>query len=176
MKPPEQIETVRLILRKPRMDDAPAVFSGWVQDPEVTRFLTWRPHENIGQTESLLARGIAAWEGDIRFPFMIALKNDSLIGRIELRIEGHRIELGYVMNKSFQGKGYMTETVRAIIHWAFQQPNIYRVFATTSVDNIASQRVMEKVGMLREGLLRKYIIHPNISDEPRDSYIYAIVK
>ena len=176
MKPPEIIETERLILRKPRMDDAPAVFSGWVQDPEVTHFLTWRPHENIGQTESLLARGIAAWEGDVRFLFMIALKNNDLIGKIELRIEGHRVELGYVMNKAYQGKGYMTETARAIIDWAFQQPNIYRVFATTGVDNIASQRVMEKVGMLREGLLRKYIIHPNISNEPRDSYIYAIVK
>ncbi len=176
MKPPEQIETEQLILRKPRMDDASAVFSGWVQDPEVTHFLTWRPHENIGQTESMLARAIAAWEDDIRFPFMIALKNHDLIGMIELRIEGHRAELGYVMNKSFHGKGHMTETVRAIINWAFQQPNIYRVYATTSVDNIASQRVMEKAGMLQEGLLRKYIIHPNISDEPRDSYIYAIVK
>jgi RimJ/RimL family protein N-acetyltransferase len=176
MKPPEQIETKRLILRKPRMDDVPAVFLGWVQDPEVTRFLTWRPHENIGQTESMLAKAITEWDGDARFHFMITLKNGDLIGRIQLHIEGHRVELGYVINKSFQGRGYMTETVRAIIDWAFQQPNIYRVYATTSVDNIASQRVMENVGMLREGLLRKYIVHPNISDEPRDSYIYAIVK
>lgn len=176
MKPSEQIETERLILRKPRMDDVPAVFLGWVQDPEVTRFLTWRPHENIGQTESMLAKAITEWDGDARFHFMITLKNGDLIGRIQLHIEGHRVELGYVINKSFQGRGYMTETVRAIIDWAFQQPNIYRVYATTSVDNIASQRVMENVGMLREGLLRKYIVHPNISDEPRDSYIYAIVK
>ena len=177
MKPPEQIETERLILRKPRMDDAPAVFSGWVQDLEVTRFLTWRPHENIGQTESMLERAITAWDGDARFPYMITLKAGSnVIGMIELRIEGHRAELGYVMNKLFQGRGYMTEAARAIIHWAFQQPNIYRIYATTSVDNIASQHVMEKLGMLREGLLRKYIIHPSISDEPRDSYMYAIVK
>ena len=40
MKPPEQIETKRLILRKPRMDDAPAMFAGWTQDPEVTYFLS----------------------------------------------------------------------------------------------------------------------------------------
>jgi RimJ/RimL family protein N-acetyltransferase len=124
----------------------------------------------------MLARAITEWEGDARFQYMIILKNADLIGRIQLRIEGHRAELGYVMNRLFQGKGYMTETVRAIIDWAFQQPSIYRVYATTSVDNIASQRVMEKTGMLREGLLRKYIIHPNISDEPRDSYMYAIVK
>jgi RimJ/RimL family protein N-acetyltransferase len=59
---------------------------------------------------------------------MITLKNGDLIGRIQLHIESHRVELGYVMNKSFQGRGYMTETVRSIIDWAFQQPNIYSIF------------------------------------------------
>ena len=177
MKPPEQIETERLILRKPRMDDAPAVFTGWVQDPEVTYFLTWRPHENIGQTESMLTRAIAAWDGDARFPYMITLKGSSaVIGMIDPRIEDHKVGIGYVMNRAYQSKGYMTESTRAIIDWALRQPSIYRVYATTDVENIASQRVMEKAGMQREGLLRKYIVHPNISDVPRDSYMYAIVK
>ena len=177
MKPPEQIETERLILRKPRMDDAPAVFSGWVQDPKVTYFLTWRPHDNIGQTESMLTRAIAAWDGDSRFPYMITLKeSDTIIGMIDPQIDGHKVAIGYVMNRAYQGKGYMTESTRAIIDWAFGQPSIYRVYATTDVENIASQRVMEKADMQREGLLKKYIVHPNISDEPRDSYMYAIVK
>lgn len=177
MKPPEQIETERLILRKPRMDDAPAVFAGWAQDPEVTYFLTWRPHENIGQTESMLTRAIAAWDGDARFPYMIALReNGDVIGMIDPRIEGHKVELGYVMNKAYQGKGYMTESVRAVIDWAFQQPSLYRVNASTDMENIASRRVMEKAGMQCEGILRKYTVHPNISDVPRDCYVYAIVK
>jgi ribosomal-protein-alanine N-acetyltransferase len=177
MNPPEKLETERLILRKPRMDDARAIFTGWVQDPEVTYFLTWRPHENISQTESMLTRAIAAWDGDARFPYMITLKeSDGVIGMIDPHIEGHKLELGYVMNKAYHGRGYMTESARAMIHWAFQQPTIYRVYATTSVDNIASQRVMEKADMQREVLLRRYIVHPNISDEPRDSYIYAIAK
>lgn len=177
MKPPEQIETKRLTLRKPRMDDAPAIFAGWVQDLEVTYFLTWRPHENIGQTESMLKNAIAAWDGDARFPYIITLKEGGdVIGMIDPRIEGHKAGIGYVMNKTHQGKGYITESTRAIINWAFEQPSIYRVYATTDVENIASQRVMEKVGMHREGLLRKYVVHPNISDEPRDSYMYAVVK
>ena len=177
MKPPEQIETERLTLRKPRMDDAPAIFAGWVQDLEVTYFLTWRPHENIGQTESMLRNAIAAWDGDTRFPYMITLKESGdVIGMIDPRIEGHKVGIGYVMNKAHQGKGYMTESTCAIINWAFQQPSIYRVYATTDVENIASQRVMEKAGMQPEGLLKKYIIHPATGDEPRDSYMYAIVK
>ena len=70
----------------------------------------------------------------------------------------------------------MTESARARIEWAFQHPVIYRVYATTDVENVASWRVMEKAGMECEGILRRYIVQPNISDEPRDSYIYAIVK
>ena len=177
MKPPEQISTERLLLRKPRMDDAPAVFEGWVQDTEVTHFLTWRPHENIEQTKTMLTRAIAAWDGDVRFPYMITLKeNGAVIGMIDPRIEGHKVGIGYVMNRVYQGKGHMTESLRAVIDWVFGQPSIYRVYATTNVENFASQRVLEKAGMQREGLLRKYIVHPNISDVPRDSYMYAIVK
>lgn len=177
MKPPEIISTERLVLRKPRMEDAPAVFDGWVQDSDVTYFLTWLPHENTGQTQSMLRNAIAAWDGDSRFPYMITLKEDAnVIGMIDARIEDSKISIGYVMNRAYQSKGYMTEAARAIIDWAFGQPNIYRVYATTDVENFASQRVLEKAGMQREGILRKYIVHPNISSEPRDSYMYAIVK
>ena len=70
----------------------------------------------------------------------------------------------------------MTESARAIIEWAFGQPSIYRVYATTDVENTASWRVMEKAGMQCEGILRRYVVQPNISDVPRDSYIYAIVR
>ena len=70
----------------------------------------------------------------------------------------------------------MTEAMRAVIDWTFRQPSIYRVYATTDVENVASRRVLEKVGMQCEGTLRKHIVHPNISDVPRDSYMYAIVK
>lgn len=177
MKLPGQIETKQLILRKPQMDDAYAAFAGWVQDPEVTHFLTWRPHENIETTKAVLQRAISDWDKETRFAFVIVEKNTGqLVGMIDLRMEGHKAEIGYVVARTYWGKGYMTETVRAVIDWAFQEPAIYRVYATTSVDNAASRRVMEKVGMQCEGILRKYIVHPNISDEPRDSYIYAIVK
>ena len=111
MKPPEQIKTEGLILRKPCMVNAPAVFAGWVQDPEVTHFLTWRPHEDIGQTESMLRDAIAAWDGEARFPYMIALKESGdVIGMIDPSIEGHKVGIGYVMNRVYHGKGYMTES------------------------------------------------------------------
>jgi RimJ/RimL family protein N-acetyltransferase len=179
MKPPELIETERLLLRKPRMDDAPAVFTGWAQRPEVTRFLSWHPHENIEQTEALINRSIGAWDGDTNFRYLLEIKESGeLAGMIELRLEKEtfKVSFGYTGAYAQWGKGYMTEAARACIDWSFQQPDIVRVYATTDVENIPSQRVLEKAGMQREGILRKDSIHPNISPEPRDCYIYAIVK
>ncbi len=177
MKLPEQIKTERFILRIPRMDDASTVFASWAQDNEVTRYLTWHPHQQIKQTEEFVQSCLSAWEHKTRFPYMITLKDSGeVIGMIDPRLEGPKVGIGYVAARAHWGKGYVTEATRAIIDWAFQQPIIYRVYATTDVENVASRRVLEKVGMQREGILRKYILHPNISDVPRDSYIYAIVK
>ena len=177
MIPPKRFETERLVLRKPRPEDAPAIFEGWAQDKEVTRYLTWRPHERIEQTNEFIQRCLSAWEHQTRFPYMVTLKEaGQVMGMIDPHIEGPKLGIGYGAARAFWGKGYMTEATRAVIHWAFQQPSIYRVYATTDVENVASRRVLEKVGMQCEGILRKYIVHPNISDVPRDSYMYAIVK
>jgi RimJ/RimL family protein N-acetyltransferase len=70
----------------------------------------------------------------------------------------------------------MTEAVRAVAGWALRQPDVYRMFAVCDVENSASARVMEKAGMTREGILRRNSMHPNVSDEPRDSFIYALVR
>ncbi len=177
MKMPERIETQRLVLRPPQLEDAHAMFEGWAQDQEVTRYLTWRPHTSMEESRAILAIASSAWKSETRFPYMLTLKdNGEVIGMIDPRIEGPKVGIGYVIGRAHWGKGYMPEATRAIIDWAFQQPSIYRVYATTDLENIASRRVLEKVGMQCEGILRKYIIHPNISDIPRDSYIYAIVK
>jgi ribosomal-protein-alanine N-acetyltransferase len=177
MKCPERIETERLVLRVPRMEDAPVIFAGWTRDTEVTRYLTWRPHQRVRETEDFIQSCLSAWKSRTRFPYVIALKESSeVIGMIDPRIEGPKVGVGYGAARAHWGKGYMTEATHAVIDWAFHQPSIYRVYATTDVENVASRRVLEKVGMQCEGTLRKYIIHPNISDVPRDSYMYAIVK
>lgn len=174
---PEQIETERLVLRKPHMDDVRTIFEGWVQDAEVTRYLTWRPHQWIEETQTFVQSCLLAWERNMRFPYMITLKeNSQVIGMIDPRIEGPKMGIGYVAARAHWGKGHVPEATRAIIDWAFQQPSIYRVYATTDIENSASRRVLEKVGMQCEGRLRKYILHPNISEIPRDSYMYAITK
>ena len=177
MKPPEQIETERLILRRPRMDDAPVIFAAYAQDPEVTRYMTWRPHKNMEETYRIVELMLKLWEEGNAYSYAITLKDsDSVIGMIAMHPDGFKVGLGYVLARSYWGKGYVSEAARAVTNLLLEQRDIYRVFAICDVENLASARVMEKAGMVREGLLRKYIIHPNISNVPRDSYIYAIVK
>ena len=65
---------------------------------------------------------------------------------------------------------------RAILAFAFRELRAHRVFAHCEPANVASARVMEKVGMQCEGILHRWTMHPNRSDEPRDCYCYAITK
>ncbi len=93
---------------------------------------------------------------------------------IELRIDTTtRAELGYVLARPAWGQGYMTEAVQTLAHLALHEIPVARVSAVCDVDNLASARVLEKSGLLREGRLRRYIMHRNVSDEPRDVYLYA---
>jgi ribosomal-protein-alanine N-acetyltransferase len=178
MKPSERVETNRLILRKPVLEDAETIFRIYASDPEVTRYVMWRPHASVDQTLEFLKGCVAAWEGDRRFPYVITLKGmDSPIGMVDFHLSGSfTIGIGYVIGRAYWGNGYVPEAVRAVVDRALSQPSIYRVCASCDVENTASARVMEKVGMQREGIMRRYMIHPNISEEPRDCYLYAIVK
>jgi ribosomal-protein-alanine N-acetyltransferase len=177
MKPPNHIETERLVLRIPSVADAEAIFNSYAQDSEVTRYLIWRPHKNIHETEGFLSDCAAAWEGNVRFPYAITLKQSgAAIGMIEIRINDFKADVGYVISRRHWGKGLATEALHCLVEWALRQESIYRVWALCDVDNLASARVLEKVGMRREGVLRRQIVHPNISDEPRDCYCYAAAK
>ena len=177
MNPPKRIETERLTLRKPRRDDAPAIFSAYAQDLEVTRYMTWRPHKSMEETYRIVELMLKLWDEGDAYSYVITLKNsESAIGMIAMHPEGFKVSIGYVLARQYWSKGYTTEAALTVTNWLLKQPDIYRVFATCDIENPASARVMEKVGMQCEGILRRYIVHPNISDEPRDSYMYAIVK
>jgi RimJ/RimL family protein N-acetyltransferase len=92
------------------------------------------------------------------------------------RINGHAVDIGYVLARRLWRQGLTKEAVGALLRWALAQPEIFRVWAVCYVDNVASARLLESVGMQLEGTLRRWIHHPNISDSPRDCLCYAIVK
>ncbi|MFN8411630.1 MAG: GNAT family N-acetyltransferase [Anaerolineales bacterium] len=177
IKPPEILETSRLLLRLPVLDDANDIFQKYAQDQEVTKHLIWRPHENVNVTREFIRHCIQSWLSNTSFPWVVIRKNDDeLLGMLELRIDTFRADLGYVLAREYWGNGYATEITKAVVDWAMAQESIFRVWATCDVENLASARVLEKAGMQREGILRRYIVHPTISNEPRDSYCYSKVK
>lgn len=174
---PREIATERLLLRAPVPDDARRIFAGYAQDPEVTRYLTWKPAKALADSEHHIKdRILARQRGNICAWSIIESERDLLIGSIELRLKGHTADAGYVLARPAWGKGYATEALQAVIDAGLSFPAVYRVAAVCDVENLASARVMEKAGMVREGVLRRYMVHPNIAEEPRDCYSYAITK
>ena len=171
---PPTLETTRLVLRRPKLSDAPEIFRNYASDAEVTRYLTWKPDASVAEVKRIIRQMLEAQALDAQLDWAITKRgNDSVIGMISLRFDKHRAEAGYVLAKSEWGEGYIPEALHAAIGFAFSLPNIYRVAAICDTENRASARVMEKAGMILEGRLRRFTIHPNISDEPRDVYCYA---
>ena len=177
MNPPPHIETARLILRKPVAEDTARIYEAYASDAEVTRYLTWRPHRTLADGEEPSAERLAAWDTGKYFSWVITLRDGGeLMGMISARRVEWRVDLGYVLGRKFWGRGYMTEAARAVIDWALSEPEVFRVWAVCDVENPASARVLEKAGMRREGILRRWALHPNVSDEPRDCLCYAKVR
>ncbi len=174
---PRKITTERLLLRAPVPEDAQYISARYAQDPVVTRYLTWRPATTLTDSEHHIHDRILAWRrGNICAWSIIEIERDYLIGMIELRVKDSIADVGYVVAKSEWGKGYATEALLAVIDAGLALPGVDRVAAVCDVENLASARVMEKAGMVREGVLQRYMIHPNISDEPRDVYSYVVIK
>jgi [ribosomal protein S5]-alanine N-acetyltransferase len=174
--PPETLHTDRLILRRPAPGDAPAVYD-YGRDPHVTRYLIFPTHRSIADAEEFLATCPARWESGDEHCWLITLRGEgSIIGSIACRPRGHALDFGYALARAYWRQGYATEAAGAVVAWAGSNPDIYRVWAVCDVENTASARVLEKLGLTREGVLRRWLRHPNISPEPRDCYVYARVR
>jgi len=172
---PNGFETRRLLFRPIGLADARPIFDGYAQDPEVSRYLTWRPHVSVGETEAYVKACLAATAG--RTYALVRRMDDAVIGAFDLRLSSPtRLGYGYVLARVFWGHGLMTEGLTEVVGWALRQPSIWRIGDVCDIENLASARVMEKVGLEREGLLRRWGVHPNLGEVPRDCFSYAKVR
>jgi ribosomal-protein-alanine N-acetyltransferase len=170
-------ETHRLFLRPPIITDAQDILKNYATDEEVTRFLTWVPHKNIDDTEQWINYCISQNNSQEQLRFVILHRDsEEVVGMVDFRIEGHSCEFGYVLAKNYWGQGIMTEAMSPVVQWIFQRPEIYRLYAFHALGNPASGRVMEKLGLQPEGILRRYHVLPNLSDKPVDVKVYSKVK
>jgi [ribosomal protein S5]-alanine N-acetyltransferase len=171
---PDRFDSARLILRPIAAADAPSIFAAYAQDPEVVRFVIWRPHRTLADTEAYINGCISEPSDQSRSYVLIARTDGQLLGAFALRQpEAHRLDCGYVLARPHWRRGLMTEALSEVADWAMRQGDIWRIGAVCDVENLASARVMEKSGLEREGILRRWLVHPNISPEPRDCFSYA---
>jgi len=168
---PDQFTTARLTFTPLASQDAPLIFNTYAQDMEVARFMTWRPHKSPVETEAYVTSALSGSS----HTYLLRDKADGrLHGVFEVRQPApHWLGYGYLLARPSWGKGLMVEALAAVVGWGLCQSDIWRIGDVCDVDNLASARVMEKAGLAREALLRRWTMHPNISGEPRDCISYV---
>ncbi|MBG9586370.1 GNAT family N-acetyltransferase [Cytobacillus firmus] len=163
-----ELKTERLIIRKFKSEDWQAVYE-YTSNSEVMRYIP----EGVFTEEAakeFIRKNIEKAE---HFPVFIDGK--VLIGHIGFHkyFGDHTFEIGWVFNPRFYNKGYASESAYAVLKYGFEKLGLHRIIATCQPENPPSYRVMEKIGMRREGFFKKCIPH---GDEWWDEYYYAILK
>lgn len=151
------LETERLILRRVLKSDAEDMYD-YARDSLVTEYLTWRPHPDLHYTEEYLSFLETRYAiGDFFDWAVVERESGRMIGTCgftRFRYEDDCGEVGYVLNRSFWGKGYAPEALRAVVRFGFSQLSLERIEAKFIEGNERSFAVMRKVGMLFEGYRR----------------------
>lgn len=170
----EELRTPRLGLRRPRESDAPLILASFAADPEVTRFLLWRPHQSIGDAEAAVADRIERLSRGEEYSWLIELSSpQQVIGIISLWVQGASAELGFALARSVWGRGLATEAALAVKEWAFGLPGIDRIGASCDPLNRGSARVLDKAGFERNGRIERDVIRPNLQPDPRPSLLFS---
>ena len=168
-----QIETERLIIRPFRAEDEPALYE-YLSDAEVVRY---EPYHPMSMEE---VRAEAVRRAEDKSFWAVCKKNGTLIGNFYFD-KGDLItwELGYVFNRRYWKQGYAYESAWALLDLAFREWDVRRVTAMCDPENTASWRLMERLGMRREGELKQNVYF--FCDEAgnpiwKDTYEYGLLR
>jgi len=153
------IETERLILREKTPEIFHRIFTEY-DDDEQMDFFQFDSKEKLAKEKNNFKLGYASWSRTIHmWDIFVKSGNGNLIGDCgfhTIHLRHDRAELGYKIHQEEQKrKGYMSEAVKAILRFGFQELKLHRVEAYISPDNIPSQKIARKFGFTEEGLLRK---------------------
>jgi ribosomal-protein-alanine N-acetyltransferase len=169
------IVTERLVIRRYTHDDIPDVL-GFASHPSVARIISGTIHVTEEEIRKYidLQTSYQPFENDKVFELAIERKEDGkVIGLLGLICQDHRQgEMGWALGVAYRGQGYATEAARALMDYGFNSLGLHRIHADTSTDNVASWRVMERLAMRREGLLRAAVYE---GGKWVDRYIYGML-
>ncbi len=153
------METDRLILRKIKPDDYLMMFSNWACLEECSEFFPWSAVKDIDIYKERVTSWIANYDNGLYFNWIIESKNSKeVIGIINLHNvdEDNRIaETSYILCPGYWGKGIMTEALKRVLQYAFEEIGLNRVQADVFRGNYASEKVLLKCGMQKEGVARE---------------------
>ena len=156
----EVIETERLVLRPFRLTDAQRVktLAGDRRIYETTLSVPY-PYED-GMAEAWIATHQSCFYEGLGVVFALCLRGGPLVGAIELRRAGsfNRGEIGYWIGVDYWNRGFCTEAAKAALEYGFKELNFHKISAIHCDGNRSSGRVMEKIGMTREGTLRDEVM------------------
>lgn len=145
----------------------------YASDAKVSTYLPWQPHRSMADTTAFLKTRERAWSAEESFAYAICLHDDGrVVGMIETEIRDRVASLGYVLARPVWGLGIATEAATCLVGAVRGMRDVGRIWAVCDTENSASARVLEKSGLIFEGVLHKWIIH-NVSVEPRDVRAYA---
>jgi RimJ/RimL family protein N-acetyltransferase len=172
---PLELESERLRLRAYRMQDLDALYALY-SDPRVMRYWSFPPWHETAQARAYLERVLAEnAAGAVRAWAVADRASDAFIGTATLHSLQHeqgRAELGYSLHPDWQGRGLAAEALRLVIAQAFGPMRLRRLEADVDPRNLASCRLLERLGFQREGLLRA---RWRVAGEDCDSAFYGLL-
>ena len=171
------LETERLILRRFTLGDTEEAYRNYCSDPSVTTYLTWPTHDSPETTRKVLRQWVSQYKNRSFYQWAIELRSlGEVIGAISVvdwQQDAEAPELGWCIGSRWWGRGIMPEAASAVLRFLFQNVGALRVTARCDSENPKSARVMEKIGMTREGTLRA---HGHNNRGIVDEVCYGILK
>ncbi|MBD2563046.1 MULTISPECIES: GNAT family N-acetyltransferase [Nostoc] len=153
-----ELETERLLLRETTLQDAEAIFAIF-SNPAVTQFHDLDTFTSIEEAIAVIERRAKRFEQGEGIRWGIARKQDNvLIGSCGFRWnpQEHSAEVGYELVSTFWRQGIMTEAVHTILQFGFEKMGLCFVVAQVMLDNIASKKLLEKLGFQSQGVLKQH--------------------
>ena len=170
------INTNRLSLRWISAEDVDDVYTIY-SDPEVMRYWSTPPLADRNAASKLVSEIHESFKRRELLKWGIALRrDDTLIGSVTLfhpDFTHRRAEIGYALGRAHWGQGYMQETLKAVLTYAFEVLEFHRIEADVDPRNVASIRTLESLGFQREGYLRE---RWQVNGEIQDALFYGLLR
>ncbi len=143
----------------------------FASDPRVCEYMTWRPN-TLADTHRFLLDRMTPATDDYQLAILLRGRVIGSAGVWVTDPQNKVGELGYTLSPDVWGNGYATEVAKLLIEIGHARLELVRIAATCDVENVASARVLEKAGMVREGILRSLKV---VRGDRRNHYLYSAV-